>query len=376
MQNVIVKLLISDPYYGYLASGLRIVKSIDVKKMRISFQSEPTILYNESWFGSLNENIQISIVVRKLLHIALLHNYRRNGRKTILWSVSCDIAVSELMWAYEIEEDGITRPKIARQVGVKLKEKQNAEYYYKILNEIDETRSLLFSLSKDNIVFDDGETLSIEILEDVNEDDLTSKASVKALSEMKYDATNEGVLNDELMDQLADVYEAEHVQWKAVLKRFLSGHGRIKTRKSHKRVSRRFEDMPGTKRSEGIRALIAVDESGSISDAQVETFHKELVRINRMLNDEIFVCRFDTECTEPLPLSMHISQNRRERKGGTDFRPVFKLADQLGIRNLIIFTDGDGKTPLESNQRVLWVLTNTDKKPTTFGSCIRLNRIG
>lgn len=58
------------------------------------------------------------------------------------------------------------------------------------------------------------------------------------------------------------------------------------------------------------------------------------------------------------------------KSGGTDFRPVFKLADKMHIPLLMIFTDGDGTVPESTNQRVLWVLTKSGKKPAEFGDCI------
>jgi predicted metal-dependent peptidase len=139
-----------------------------------------------------------------------------------------------------------------------------------------------------------------------------------------------------------------------VLKRFLSGRGRLVARKSYKRVSRRFDDLPGSKRSVGVEALLAVDESGSVSDAMVRAFFDELGKINRINGVSLQVTAFDTECSAPVPLGSFVAKAGREKRGGTDFRPVFALADRLRIGRVIIFTDGDGERPESANQRTLW----------------------
>jgi predicted metal-dependent peptidase len=62
--------------------------------------------------------------------------------------------------------------------------------------------------------------------------------------------------------------------------------------------------------------------------------------------------------------------NKREKRGGTDFTPIFQLADQLKIPLVIIFTDGDGKAPESVNQNTLWVLTKGACKPAYYGTSV------
>jgi len=103
--------------------------------------------------------------------------------------------------------------------------------------------------------------------------------------------------------------------------------------------------------------LLAIDESGSISDSQVVKFYNELLAIKKITGATLSVTQFDTDCTMPIPIEKYSKVKERVKNGGTDFRPVFELADSLHMPLLIIFTDGDGEAPLHSNQKVLWVLT-------------------
>ena len=137
----------------------------------------------------------------------------------------------------------------------------------------------------------------------------------------------------------------------------------METRASYKRVSRRYEGNPGNKRSVGLDVLIALDESGSISDDQLQTFYVELMAVNRITNARILVTEFDTACTPPKPAAEYRHVAKRTKNGGTDFRPVFELADRLKHSQVVIFTDGEGIAPDRANQRVLWVLTKGGKQP-------------
>jgi len=145
-------------------------------------------------------------------------------------------------------------------------------------------------------------------------------------------------------------------------------------RRSYKRQSRRFDNLPGTKRSIGVTALLAVDESGSISNALVNQFYTELRNINKITSAAIQVTRFDTECTDPVPLDKFKFNQKREKSGGTDFRPVFNLADKLRMKLLIIFTDGDGIAPDSAHQNTLWVITGNGKKPADFGHYVTFDQ--
>ena len=105
----------------------------------------------------------------------------------------------------------------------------------------------------------------------------------------------------------------------------------------------------------------------AISEKQLESFYSELVAIKKITGANISVTEFDIECTKPVPLNKYMSEKKRVKNGGTDFRPIFALADNLHIPQVIIFTDGEGPAPAEVNQRVLWVLTKGGKKPADYG---------
>lgn len=367
IQDVVTKLLIEQPFYGYVASSVCMIESDKIETIKMASLPDMVIHYNPIWFASLTNDEKVGIVLHELMHVILLHQYRRGSRQNILWSVACDMAVNEMLPEKYVISDAITVGRIADKTKKKIETDKNAEYYYSIITDVDDFASFV-SIQGDNILIYEGkETLKAQKISEETANAMEINALKSNLSQNISDVKTEGEVPPELVEGIDEVYKDVWMDWRVILKRFLTGRGKIITRKSYKRQSRRYEELPGTKRALGVNALIAIDESGSISDALVREFYQELQEINKITGTSMLVTRFDTECTEPVPLGTFVMSNRRVKRGGTDFCPVFQLADARRIPLVIIFTDGDGKAPESVNQNTLWVLTKNAKKPASFG---------
>jgi predicted metal-dependent peptidase len=370
INDIVMKLLIEQPFYGYVASSISFVESDNIETIKMASIPNQIITYNPVWFNRMSTQHQIGVVLHELLHVILLHQYRRNNREIILWSVACDMAVNELLSDHYIPEDAITTQRMSVKLKNTIERQKNAEYYYEIINDGDEFASLL-TMEGDNILISDSKMqFKVQKLSQDNVSSMEVSAFKSNLAQTFSDAKTEGVIPSSLEEGLNEVVIDIRIDWRVMLKRFLTGRGKMIIRKSYKRQSRRYEQLPGTKRSVGVNALIAIDESGSVSDVLVKQFYHELTEINKITGTSMLVTKFDTQCTEPVSLSTFVSDSRREKRGGTDFRPVFKLADELKIPLVIIFTDGDGEAPTAVNQNTLWVLTKNAKKPASYGYMI------
>ncbi len=370
IQDIIVKLLIEQPFYGYVASSVSIAENKQIATIKMASIPDLIIYYNPVWFEGLSAQHQRGAVLHELLHVIMLHQYRRNNRKTVLWSVACDMAVNEMLPAKDILPDAVTVEKMAKKLRRKLEKSQNAEYYYNIITDVEDEISFVTIEGDSILLFEGEECLKAQKLSEEKASLVELNALKSNLSQAFSEAEAEGEVPEGLEAEIDEVYNDIQIDWRVILKRFLIGRGKMIVRKSYKRQSRRYEELPGTKRSIGVNALIAIDESGSISDAMVKEFYQELTEINKITGTSMLVTRFDTKCTEPIPLNTFIVGNKREKRGGTDFRPVFQLADERKIPLVIIFTDGDGEAPATANQNTLWVLTKNSKKPATFGHYI------
>jgi predicted metal-dependent peptidase len=341
--------------------------------MEMSLAPSPVLKYNKEWYEGLSDSQSLGTLLHELLHLLLLHALRRGDRDPLLWAVCCDIAANEHIPAEMLPPNAATTEKIAQKIHFKLERLKSAEYYYAILSKLLDDR-FSFMQREDTVTLSCSNTVLFESRLQAEEDipQVSEQALKSKMHEITDEAYQKGEVPEGLFGELDDTfYKRAQIDWKGMFKRFLTGRGRMQNRATYKRVSRRFDNYPGSKRSVGLRVLIALDESGSISNEQLQTFLHELAEVNRITNAQILVTEFDTECTKPKPAEEYRHIRQREKKGGTDFRPIFALADSLMISLVAIFTDGEGIAPDHADQRVLWVLTKDGKQPAPFGYITR-----
>ncbi len=282
IEETILRLLIQNPFYGYIAAAIHPVATVAQPKMKVTAFPVMTLHYNPDWYDSLSDKEQEQALVHELLHLILMHGFRRGHRQPALWAVACDMAVNEHVNQEALGRDAVTVPKIAHMYGVFLERRRSAEFYYDKLIENEASASFTTAQERAVVILESDSAMNAEILadEDASEADIKGlRAQIAEL--MEASADDKGPM-PELQVVLNDVYSDFKVDWRTVLKRFLSGRGKTIVRKSYKRKSRRYETLPGTKRTHGVKALLAIDESGSISDDLLEKFYRELKAINKI----------------------------------------------------------------------------------------------
>ncbi len=369
IQQAVMKLLLSQPFYGALASAISLQESKAGRRMEMTLFPDPLLRYNKQWFESLTEAQAIGALLHELLHLVLLHALRRGDRDPLLWAVCADMAVNSHLPLDMLTPEAVTTEKISRELHHALEPQRSAEHYYaQISRLVDGEFSLLQREGFASILCSGGSLMEAELLSDEDTPQMNEQALKSKLRDLIDEARPGGGLPQAIAGELENVFAQPRIDWKTMFKRFLTGRGRTESRATYKRESRRFDSYPGSKRSVGLRVLIALDESGSISGDQLQTFFTELMAVNRITNAQILVTEFDTECTKPLPAAEYKKTRERKKSGGTDFRPVFALADSLKIPQVVIFTDGEGTAPERVSQKVLWVLTKSGKQPAPYGS--------
>lgn len=368
IHDALMKLLIRQPFYGALASAISIRENINIKRLEMSLTPYLVLNYNPAWDKELSEAQAIGALTHELLHLLLLHSLRRNGRDPLLWAVCCDMAVNGHIPAEMLPESAVTTERIEKRAECKLERMKSAEYYYDQLSGLLGDSITLFQREgAATLPSLNGSILEADLLNEESISQVDKSALKQKMREIATSASQSGELPPELQGVFAINPRRSQIDWTTMFKRFLSGRGRMQIRATYKRDSRRFEGFPGHKRSVGLRVLVALDESGSISDEQLNLFFNELMAINRVTNAQVFVTEFDTECSEPEPADLYRHQRSRVKKGGTDFKQIFELAEKLRFFSVVIFTDGNGDAPVQVNQRVLWILTKDGKQPAGYG---------
>lgn len=370
MNDAMLHLLLKQPFYGYVAASVTPAESEEVSTIQMINESTLKLLYNRQWFEALKEINAVGVIIHELLHIILLHPYRREGRNLLLWTVACDMAVNEQLPAGLLMEDSITVERIASEIRQKLPKGKSAEFYYEIIAQGESLFSFFEVNDEIRVTLKSGLELKANRQMPDDNSEINKSALKSMMSELMKQAQFEGEIPGGVSALISDIYITTDINWRNVLRRFLTGKGRVTKYKSFKKESRRFENLPGNKRTLGLNALIALDSSGSISDKQLALFHGELLKISKITGAKLLVTQFDNECTTPLAIERYTREKKRIKSGGTDYRPVFELADALGMSLLVVFTDGEGTAPAEANQKVVWMLPVNGKRPASYGHCL------
>ncbi len=372
IQDVLIHLLLKQPFYGYIAASVTPVESKEIPTVSMSLLPVPKLIYNSDWYEGLKDDHAIGVVIHELLHLVLLHAFRKGNRERHLWVIACDMAVNGHIDSSLLPEDAITVDKIAQEIREQIPRDRGAEFYYDIISRPESRPNFLGNDNEIKVVLRSGQELKANNSTEGDSSEINKNAVKSVVSELVEQAQAEGEIPSGINSFIRELYKTNEINWKNVLKRFLSGRGKTQVRKTCKRESKRFENLPGNKRSIGVNALLALDESGSIADKQIMGFYSELLGIRKITGADISVVEFDTECTQPVPIEKYIRHKNRLKNGGTDFRPVFELADKMRIPLVIIFTDGEGTAPEYASQKVLWVLTKNGKQPAEFGHSISI----
>lgn len=144
--------------------------------------------------------------------------------------------------------------------------------------------------------------------------------------------------------------------WRMVLRLFAGNASHTRLQNTLKRSSKRFGTTPGIKIRRRHRLLVAVDTSGSIGQAELDVFFKEIFFLWRA-GAEVEVVECDTRIQQRYAYRGQ-TPGQVAGRGGTDFNEALTLANRLRPDGLIYFTDGYADTPaVKPRIPVLWILT-------------------
>lgn len=215
-----------------------------------------------------------------------------------------------------------------------------------------------------DVDLDDLEGMTIE---DV--DGEIRKAAEKLKNSMAM-AKGHGTMRSNIIETLiADIPEVKtpwEKSFRSITQKHLARH-RIKkpTRPGRAVLSQKAMELtsiiwqPGRVRPRVPRVCIGLDTSGSVSQREYVRYLAEVQAMKRRTNAEIFVILCDTEIQSVSQIKdvKEISKIEFKGRGGTDFRPVFEIANTMDLDLLVYLTDLMGTFPdTKPEYPVLWTL--------------------
>ena len=151
------------------------------------------------------------------------------------------------------------------------------------------------------------------------------------------------------------------IPWQAVLKKFVGFTKRSVRSTSWNRVNKKNPMlMPGARKKNTASIAVYIDQSGSVSDHELELLFGELGGLSR--HTEFTCFHFDTEVdedSETVWKKGRVKQPHRTRCGGTDFKVVqdHAMKNKHRFDGYLVLTDGYAPDPGHSRMKRGWVIT-------------------
>ncbi len=401
LQRASFLLLKDHPFFASLLYYLKFkaaeaVLVVDKKKetwLVVNIKTAATdgeyLFYNPSFIASLKEEDVCGVLAHEVGHIGLLHFSRQGGRERKLWNMAADYEINAAL-----EENNIRLPKGAlfdyKFINV------IAEVIYEILKQRKEEN--LPEYKKDATMtltggeLDGGKTGEIpKEIKSLPTVYIGKKKNRKAAAEWKARVVRalqqaqkaKGNLPAGF-ERFVDKFVKTKIPWTKVLASMVEtvmGEG---GRWVYTPPLRKFSwaadkfALPQEKKEE-VKAVIAYDTSGSITNKELTYFLSATWDIfSKYSNTKLTIIANDAKVHAVKRVKnkrqfLKAAEGREITRGGggTDFRPVFNYIKEKKIRPkiLVFFTDTYGDFPEKAPKyRVLWVVTSNKEVP--FGKRI------
>ena len=363
------QLVLRNPFFATLALRLKPISDDSVPTACTNGQF---IAFNPKWFLKLREEERVGLIAHEVMHVALMHMLRREERDAVKWNVAGDYVINNalLKSKFILPHTELIDPKY---------DNMSTEEIYALLPE-----DIKDGTGPGDILLLDGDDPGGcgAVIDHPSVSDGSASGKFEAEIEIAVQQAAEAAkAMGKLPGHLQTLIEkalAPKVDWKMVLARFLRTNNKSDFTwiKPNRRFISRGLYLPSLHTPALEEIAVAVDTSGSVSEAELEQFTGEITSILHDTNPELIhflqcdtkVCA-DTEYTrESLPLKITY-----EGRGGTRFSPVMKYLKENhpNISALVYLTDLEsddfGDAP---HYPVLWISTASTEAP--YGEVIQI----
>ena len=346
------RLLLDHPFFGVLALRLQLVEDESIPTLATDGRH---IFYNPQFVEELEAPLCSSAIAHEVMHCALAHIHRRDGRDPRRWNYAGDYAINPILkgagmplganWLYNSAWDGMF-----------------AEEIYPLLPKQPDGEALCEVL---DAAGSEGEELGDEIATE------WKLATVQAAKQTQ----GRGELPAQVKRLLDDVLTPP-IPWRDVLAQFMTE--RVKNDYSWRRPNPFYAHsgvylpiMDGVGMGE---VVIALDTSGSVVSVLDEfgSTVKNILHATKPQRVHVIYCDAAVNHVDTFECGQEVVFEA-VGGGGTDFRPVFDYIKNNSINPacMLYLTDMYGSFPQEAPQYpVLWCATSNIRGP--FGDTLRI----
>ena len=392
MEALIKRMMIEDPYYGFLLTTIERAYSDEVPTLGVTFDNRmnPRLMVNRDFFDRWNDDQKLALLKHEVLHLAFKHLVMMDSfADKELFNIAADLEVNS--YIKNLPEGSLFADDYGFQP------RQGTWYYYTTLQSRsggDKSKGSSGSGcckdtgENDNGSSNGGESSTTDanscssasgvnkpegkdIIDDhsvwksipdnmdrelaselINNKLLVAAESVKGRGHIPAELSQ---LISELQKPLKRVFD-----WKKMLRRFIGNSYDERKKSSRRKESRRFEGSCGSKHMKRSNILVGIDTSGSVSQQELHEFVSELTYMYKAGTD-IYVLECDARIHKQYRFKPGCI-NSVSGRGGTDFDPVIDYYKQhyKQFDTLVYLTDGCApyrhlKIP---QNNMLWVISS------------------
>jgi len=398
MENIIKKMLIEEPYYGFLLTTIerRYVDKTVIPTLAVCFDKKMNaqLLVNKEFFDRHSDSEKLALLKHEMLHLAFKHLVMSDSfPDKRLFNVAADLEVNSYV------ENLPSNALFAVDFGFGNGE-GTMQYYKKLMNRVSYNRGSGYldanhhegesgiNPSPSSIPVDpsqdteeeqpntcDGDALNMPNGKDIIDDhsiwdkgtdqterELASEMINTRLLQAAEAVKNRGTIPNELLSLIADLQKPlERVfDWRKMLRRFIGNAYDERKKPSRRKESRRFAGSCGSKHLKRTNLCVGIDTSASVSDKELHEFVSELTYMYKA-GTNIYILECDAAIHKQYWFKPGCIKGITGR-GGTDFDPVvnFYKENYKKFDSLVYFTDGEA--PYDHlhipQNNMLWVISS------------------
>ena len=324
-------------------------------------------------------------IKREILHIISAHLMRvktlsQSFNKTAV-HMAMDMVVNDYL--EHVDRDAVTVANVNERFGLMLKRFRTIEYYAKAIDKAMKEKPELF------VPIDNSDTaVAMEFdprtSHDIwDESDSIDTDTMDQITERYINEASKGDMEG-YVKSLIDTFQKTRraLPWYFYLKKLMgkvaSGYKKTTMRRNRRQPERL--ELSGTLRQHKANVWVALDMSGSITDAEFTNALEQVLQIVHAYNHRITVVECDNEVRRTYTMeSVKDVKPRLDVRGATAFSPVFSLANQNRVDLLVYFTDGKGEERLRESPKgykVLWVLTGENPQLSLYNPYGMVRELG
>jgi predicted metal-dependent peptidase len=381
------RLLLKSAFFGTLLVSAPMIR---VPGLGTAATDMVSIAYDPDWFDSLPLDEIVGVLAHEVLHIALKHGLRRQGRDPVVWNMACDYAVNLILidCGFKLPEGGLVD---------KTYKDMAAEQIYALLEKKQPKRPQRPGSGKgsgsgapntqgDGIPGTGSDLLAPGSLGKDGKPDPAAEAAAhdpaklreieRRLTERIAQATNMGRMAGNMPGSLLRALDNllhPPVPWQELLRPMMRSV--VKANESWSRRNRRFSQvyLP-SRHSTQIRKVVVIgDTSGSITSDDLRSIGGSIVDIAEEVNPRsIHVLWADTRVAgEQVFESGDTIRLEPKGGGGTDMRVPLAYAAELNPDVVVLITDGETPWPGSAPDYPL-ITVCTTKVAVPFGEVVRI----